>query len=890
MSEMVEGKGAVNLLDYKERFYEQLDDPEIAQRKFEGWCCRMKDMLIEQSGIQLRPYQKRFSDKIVKSVVRNDGQMFIGEWARQCLDKDTVVLDFDGSACRIKDHPRAWKTGVKDAYKLKVEGGYEIVATDNHPFWSPEEDGFVELGDVEEGDLLGVTDGIHGQWAGTDYFESSYDKFVNVHRSDEVHLREKVTEDFMKFLGLMTADGTGYESWSDQSVKFTNTNRDYCKWVAEFAAERWNIDPQWYEKGSGWDVILSTGDNGATNPVKEAFRTVNLDDGFPTAVFETNEKMVASFLNGLWAGDGNISSIDESRDRTGGRVSIGVAAGNREVHARYIQQLLQKCGVECRVKKEVMEKTTEGEEFCRVLTNSTHGAKSFFELMDPVMGKERQYREVEQLVEEREGRGRRTYGSHREETGEDVVYRRVKSIEYVGEREVWDVRYPGKDWFIGHGFKTHNSGKTETLASTGYAISVLFAPIRIGIFGPKRRQAQIMWNRVKDRYNPELFKAMDLEVEKYGGNTFQMSNGSVVQAITCGSGNIEGETFDLIFIDETQKISRRMILSQIWPMGAETNATRVCIGTPNFEDCWFREQIYRLKDTPFAMLFDWRTAAKYSKNYREYISKMLNEMTPESDEFRTQFKLEWILEEGMFLTEDDWRRMTPPPMMTPYVNEHEIRDDKTRHNWQIRAGLDLAKKQDATVLTITGKYDGSWKPYHDDLDEDTIILLDIVELEGVDYPDQFDLIEDVLNTWHADMVAVDSTGLGDPVTDVLKRRMDQHVEGIRFSAQSKHDMYKHAERKINVHKDRDYCNFVIPKEVREKDNLQVQLRKAKRQWLSLTKDYNESRMTVEAPEGEKDDHPDSSVLSMWIQDADYNVDDRHLTSGSPVLGTLGKAY
>jgi len=325
-------------------------------------------------------------------------------------------------------------------------------------------------------------------------------------------------------------------------------------------------------------------------------------------------------------------------------------------------------------------------------------------------------------------------------------------------------------------------------------------------------------------------------------------------------------------------------------MGAETNATRVCIGTPHFEDCWFREQVFRLKNTPFAMIYDWRTAAKYSENYRTYIAKMLREMTPESDEFRTQFKLEWILEEGMFLSEDDWRRMTPPPMMCPYVNEHEIRDSQTRSEWQIRAGLDLAKKQDSTVVTITGKFFGDWSPYHDDLDEDTIILLDIVELEGVSYPDQFDIIEDVLDTWHVDMMAVDSTGLGDPVTDVLKRRLDQHVEGITFNSQTKHDMYKHAERKIKVHEDRDYANFVLPKEVRDLDNLQVSLRKAKRQWLSLTKEYSGSRMNVQAQDGAQDDHPDSSALSMWIQDADYNTDDRHLTSGSPVLGTVGASY
>ena len=434
------------------------------------------------------------------------------------------------------------------------------------------------------------------------------------------------------------------------------------------------------------------------------------------------------------------------------------------------------------------------------------------------------------------------------------------------------------------------SGKTETLASVGYAISVLFAPIRIGIFGPKKRQAQIMWDRVKERYNPELFAQLGIEVEQYGGNTFKLSNGSVVQAITCGSGNIEGETFDLIFIDETQKISRRMILSEIWPMGAETNATRVCIGTPHFQDCWFREQIYRLKDTPFAMLYDWRTPAKYSENYRRYISRMLDEMNPEAEEFKTQFELEWVLDQGMFMTEDDWRRMTPPPMMVPTTSKSELRTTNDWKNWRIRAGVDLAKRQDSTVVTIVGKYNGDWSPYHDDFGDDTVVLLDMIELQDVEYPDQMDIIEDELDRWNVDMLGIDSTGVGDPVTDILKRRLDQHVEPINFSSRSKHDLYKHVERKVKVEKERTFCDFIIPKEIRQAEHLQVENRKMKMQWLQLLKDYNGSRMKVEAPEGEHDDFPDSAALAMWVLDADYNTDDRHLTSGSPVLGTVSSTY
>lgn len=430
------------------------------------------------------------------------------------------------------------------------------------------------------------------------------------------------------------------------------------------------------------------------------------------------------------------------------------------------------------------------------------------------------------------------------------------------------------------------SGKTETLASTAYAISVLFAPIRIGIFGPKQRQAHIMWDRVKERYNQDLLDGLGLEIEKYGGNTFKLSSGSVVQAITAGSGNIEGETFDLILIDETQKISRRMLLAEIWPMGVETNATKCCIGTPHFQDCWFREQLERLKGTPFCMIYDWRTPAKYSKNYRKSIARQLEQMSPESEEFRTQYELEWILEAGMFLTYQDWKRMNPSPLLAPVVRKEELRQGEIDDKWQIRAGLDLAKSQDSTVLTVTGKYSGSWDPYWDKFSEETIVLLDIIELQGMEYPDQIDVISEELNKWHADVVGVDSTGVGDPVTDILKRELPLHVEGIKFTKSSKHDLYKHVERKIKVEEDWDYCDFVIPKQVREYSHLQRPMRKMEEQWLDMVKEYKGSRMSVEAPDGQHDDYPDSAALAMWCQDADYNHEIKHMGSPTPSLGAV----
>jgi hypothetical protein len=100
-------------------------------------------------------------------------------------------------------------------------------------------------------------------------------------------------------------------------------------------------------------------------------------------------------------------------------------------------------------------------------------------------------------------------------------------------------------------------------------------------------------------------------------------------------------------------------------------------------------------------------------------------------------------------------------------------------------------------------------------------------------------------------------------------------------------LYKHAERKIRVEEERDFCNFIIPKKVRQRENLEIPMRKMRTQWLSLRKEYQGSRMSVEAPDDEHDDFPDSAALAMWTQDADYSIDDKRMTSSSPMLGSTG---
>src|SRR5882672_10013492 len=99
----------------------------------EDLCLKVVAFCEELADSEFFPYQREFGLRLVQSFISNDGEEVTALQARQCLDGDTVVFRRDGSACRLRDHEDAWSTGEKPTKRYKIQGGAEIIATDNHP-------------------------------------------------------------------------------------------------------------------------------------------------------------------------------------------------------------------------------------------------------------------------------------------------------------------------------------------------------------------------------------------------------------------------------------------------------------------------------------------------------------------------------------------------------------------------------------------------------------------------------------------------------------------------------------------------------------------------------------------------------------------------------------
>jgi len=394
---------------------------------------------------------------------------------------------------------------------------------------------------------------------------------------------------------------------------------------------------------------------------------------------------------------------------------------------------------------------------------------------------------------------------------------------------------------------SRQSGKTEMVANLCYFLA-LYLPymknwkqgFRIGIFAPKLDQAAITFNRLKTRMSEEVLTYLGLSVEVSNGNTLSFSNGSVIKCLSArDSTDITGETFDLIILEECQKIGERKLKAEIFPMGASTNATRILIGTAWFQRSYFYSAVRKYKGKENSFIYDYHITQEYNENYKKYVAAEKDRIGEESDEFRAMYGLEWILARGQLVEYET--------IMLGARSDFSIINATEDY---VYVGLDNGKAADSTVLTIAQPFgDGNLK------------IIRIVELIGDDYESQFKIISDVLAGYpNIQKFCIDATGNQDMVVDryrAMKRFKGTNiVEGITFSLSSKDQMYKYVGQLFRENK------ITFPYDIKKPTKVTREIKRFIDQFTEIEKEYKGNYMVCNAPEGKEyhDDYCDSFAL------------------------------
>jgi hypothetical protein len=465
------------------------------------------------------------------------------------------------------------------------------------------------------------------------------------------------------------------------------------------------------------------------------------------------------------------------------------------------------------------------------------------------------------------------------------------------------------------GLFARQSGKTETVAVVSVGCSVLLPALakvpdlasdcriskfkdglHVGLFAPTYETGGTMHSRMAARMGSQRMRDVcsdpDIDIDMPKGRALlTLPNGSFIHCHSAAPGTkIEGPTYHLLLLEETQDITDYKIQKSIHPMGAAVNATVVKIGTPcpvkgDFYRACTRNRKRDLGDAPDQLRshfqYDYTHAARANPRYAAYIEKEIDRYGYDSDFFKMSYRLHWLLERGMFIAPEMIEecgivkrvksRVKIKGKYHHFVKPHGVANsDYTTEN-QV-ASIDFGREDSSTVITIGRVW---WNNPIVVSGEDRFHthIMNWKELSGDDHEAQYPQILSFLNNFRLGILIVDATGKGDPIysrlaNDVGIDRTREKGDIVRvlpfiFSEQSKHRGYTIFQQELRAKR------FTYP--AGEKVRVKRKWREWMRQMMDLEKSWRGKYMHVEAPRKRKgvesdaarDDYPDSAMMLCW---------------------------
>lgn len=323
-----------------------------------------------------------------------------------------------------------------------------------------------------------------------------------------------------------------------------------------------------------------------------------------------------------------------------------------------------------------------------------------------------------------------------------------------------------------------------------------------------------------------------------------------------------------ILVHNCQDISNFVLTKSISPMGAAYNATKVCIGTATVFKGYFYDAIQRNKELAKNRSshiknhfeFDYTVASKYNPNYAKYIEKEKRNLGENSDSFRMSYKLEWIMERGMFIDIDKFEKNNLEPLMD-FIDF----DREATHV----VGIDIGGGSggDSTVVTVVEvdwdmpvisetRYDEE-EGHEYTFDAFNTYVKYFLEIKEVpDHEEQYYIITEFLRNFKVARIVVDATR-EKSFADRLNANVSAEVIPYVFTVGAKSDLYKTFDKELSSGRAK------LP--ASEKAKSTVEYEKCVQQLADLQKNWRGTNLLVSHPEtrGAHDDYPDSWALAVW---------------------------
>jgi hypothetical protein len=445
-----------------------------------------------------------------------------------------------------------------------------------------------------------------------------------------------------------------------------------------------------------------------------------------------------------------------------------------------------------------------------------------------------------------------------------IAYRLIESI-ILGDGEELTV------------VATRQSGKSEVLSKVLASMMVLLPRLSkvyptwlgkfskgfwVGVFAPVEEQADTVFGRivtaltnehaVEFLLDPEIDDKADSGGSRGKGKLITLrKSGSLCRMQTCNpKAKIESKTYHFVLVDEAQEADEVMITKSIKPMLAFNNGSICLTGTASRTKSYFYKMIQynkrrtvnnrRLRSCHFE--YDWKTAAKYNPNYAKFIAKEKLRIGEDSDEFQMSYCNKFILEKGMFITEERMERMYDPSM------------GLVKQWWRtpIVVGVDVARATDSTVVTAVWV---DWD-HQDPFGFYEHRVLNWLEINNEEWESQYFQIIDFIRNYDVLRMGVDAQGVGGAVAERLQLLLPEiEVIAVSSDAKAQHERWVHLTELIQ----RD--QLIIPGH--SKARRVRTWKKFNQQMADLEKVYKGPYLLASAPDekGAFDDYPDSLAIA-----------------------------
>lgn len=464
----------------------------------------------------------------------------------------------------------------------------------------------------------------------------------------------------------------------------------------------------------------------------------------------------------------------------------------------------------------------------------------------------------------------------------EVAYRVIESI----------ITSDGEEITV---LQARQSGKSATLGSVITGMMILLPRLAkvfpallgkfadgfmVGIFAPTESQAETVWGRVHDNLTSNHGKSILADPEIDDKAVKEGSKTRTVKLVNCGSlcrmqtanakAKIESKTYHFVLVDECQEADDEKVEKSIGPMLAFTGGSKVYTGTPSRTKNVFHEACQRNKRRMINrgqkqnhFEYNYKTVIKYNEAYRKHIAKEKSRLGEDSDEFQMSYNCKWMLEQGMFITEERLDELADVSMrLQPFW-------------WRdpVVVGIDPARTSDSTVVTIV------WVDWNnpDYFGYREHRILNWLEIHNKDWETQYAMITNFLANYNVLRIGVDANGMGGPVAERLQALMPLvDVVPLDSNPKAQSERWKHFKSLIERRR------FVYPAHSTVR-----RLRPWKRfhqQMIDLETKFQGQYMMAAAPDVRNafDDYADSAAIACFL--TKHDVMEHAEVVDSPFVG------